>query len=250
MKRTPRADQLRVLADQSCASIAALLSEEPFNPSAALRTFSIAMPDYIALFVGQELLPVLRKSAPGITVRLMDASLTVRDQLLAGTLDLAVVARVPFLEGLSVQGGFLEEIVCVASLSHPLAKRSRIGSEDLRQYRCLDLDLAPYQMSDLGPSHSSEPVKFAPSHLLALPLLVATSASVAIVTRALARLAMRYAPLKLIEMPEPNKALELCIAWSPVNDADVAHRWLRDELAKALSESLLQAPKGTSRAGK
>lgn len=250
MKRTPRADELRVLVDQSCASMAALLSEGPFNPSAAIRTFSIAMPDYVALFVGQELLPVLRNSAPGLTVRLVDASPTVREQLLAGSLDMAVLARVPFLDGLSLQGGFFEEIVCVAGLDHPLARRSRISNEELSRHRCLDLDLTPYHLSDFGPSHASEQVKFAPSHLLALPLLVATSGTVAIVTRALARLAMRYAPLKLIELLEPGRALELCIAWSPVNDADVAHRWLRNQLARALSESLCQTPKGASRAGR
>ena len=250
MRLTARAERLRVLADLSCASIATLLSEDPFSPSAAVRTFSIATPDYMALLLAQQLLPVLRKTAPGINVRLIDANQSVRDQLLAGFLDLAIVARLPLLDGLSTHGGFLEEIVCVASRDHPLAKRTRISAEELSQHRCLDLDMAPYGLPNLGPNHPSEPVKIAPSHLLALPLLIASAGGIAVVTRALASLAMRYAPLKLIELREPHPPLELCIAWSPVDDADAAHQWLRDQLARALAVSLPQARNAARRLAK
>lgn len=251
MVLTPRAKRLRVLADETCTSVAALLSEEgTFDPATAVRSFSIATPDYNALIVAQELLPLLREVAPGISVSFVDANPTAHDQLLDGLLDLAVIARVPaMLNGLSVYDGFLDDQVCIASLEHPLAAQDKVSIEELSRYRRLEIDFAPHLFLDTGGQHLIEPVKIAPSHLLVLPLLAAASSSIAIVTRSLGRLAARYAPLKLIELLEPNKPIDLCIAWSPVNDADAAHRWLRDQLARILEGHLQRVP-GTSNAGR
>lgn len=238
MKLTPRAERLRLLVDASCDAIIQALSQESFDPAEVARTFTIATPDYSALIVGKALLPLLKSAAPGISVRFSDVGTSTRQLIWDGALDMALIARIPSVcNGLSTHGGFFEQKICVAGLDHPIAAHDKVTLAELERHSRLNIDFASHLLFDSSNSQGVEQIKVAPSHLLVLPLMAAETGSVAVVGRALGLLAARYAPIRLIELDDPGEPTEICLAWSPANDADPAHRWLRERLIGIMAEN-------------
>ncbi|CDO38557.1 LysR family transcriptional regulator [Novosphingobium sp. KN65.2] len=238
MKLTPRAERLRESVNASCDAIIQALSQESFHPAEIVRSFKIATPDYSALIVGKTLLPQLRMAAPGVSVRFSDVGLSTRQQILDGSLDMALIARIPSIcEGLSIHGGFFEQKICVAGLDHPIAANGRVTLAELARHGRLNIDFASYLLLDSGEDQAAEQIRVAPSHLLVLPFMAVETGSVAVVGRALGLLAARYAPIRVIELDDCAEPTEICLAWSPANDADPAHRWLREQLIDIMAQN-------------
>jgi DNA-binding transcriptional LysR family regulator len=242
MLLTPRAERLKISADQACASISALLGEaDRFDPATADRAFSIGTPDYAVVLLGQELLRLLKQNAPSVNINMVDAGTAVREQLISGSLDLAFMARVPaLLQDLSVYEGFLDPHVCIAALDHPLAENDCVSLAELNEHHRLGVSIAPHILLDFGEDHPSEPVRIGPSHLLAMPLLAAVAGSIAVVPRSLGQMVVDLFPLKLIELRDSMAPIDMCLAWNPVTDDDPAHQWLRSQLIKILERHFLR----------
>lgn len=235
MRRTPRAQALRPLCEAACAAIGVVVAPQIFAPDTTNRSFSVATPDNLALLLGQELMPLLRETAPGISVRFIDVGQSVREQLLSGAIDLAAFAMIPtVIEGLSHSNGYPDELVCVAANNHPLARRTTVCWADLACFPRLEIDSTPHFLIPAAPSEKTEPVTIAASHVMVLPLLAARSGSLAIVPRSLAALAMQLAPFAIIDLEDGVHSVDYCLAWNPLNDSDLAHAWLRGKLIDIL----------------
>ncbi|AOX18682.1 LysR family transcriptional regulator [Kozakia baliensis] len=71
MQRTPRAEALRLPVREALLGVQTLLGREAtFDPATADRLFRIAMPDSVEMLVMPRLLADIRRSAPGIRLRI------------------------------------------------------------------------------------------------------------------------------------------------------------------------------------
>ncbi len=71
MRRTPRAEALRLPVREALSGLQALLGREtPFDPTTAERLFRIAVPDSIEMLMMPRFLAYLQEKAPGIRLRL------------------------------------------------------------------------------------------------------------------------------------------------------------------------------------
>lgn len=231
MRLTAKAKNLRVMTDAACSAIEVLVAPETFDPAIATGKFSVATTDHMALILGQDLLPVLRAESPGMSVAFTDAGFSVHDQLLSGNVDLAVIARVPGLfDSLSVEGSFIDPLVCVCGLEHPLSGHNSITLEQLSAYPLLQINSVPNFRIPPTPHDYSEPLLVSASHLMVLPLLTARTGAMTVIPRSMAQLVVEHAELKIIPLAGSTPYLEHCTVWNPVHDSDVAHQWLRAKL--------------------
>jgi DNA-binding transcriptional LysR family regulator len=231
MRLTAKAKKLRAMTDAACSTIEMLVAPDAFDPAITSAKFSVATTDHMALILGQDLLPILRAEAPGMSVTFVDAGLSVHDQLLSGAVDLAVVARVPGLfEGLSAEGSFIDPLVCACGLEHPLSGSSAITAEQISAYPLLRIDSVPNFRIPPTPHEFSEPIMVSASHLMVLPLLTAKTAAMTVIPRSMAQLVAGHAALKIIPLAGATVSLEHYTVWNPVHDSDAAHGWLRAKI--------------------
>ena len=231
MRLTAKAKKLRAMTDAACDAIEMLVAPEAFDPAIITAKFSVATTDHMALILGQDLLPILRAEAPGMSVTFVDAGLSVHDQLLSGAVDLAVVARVPGLfQGLSALGSFIDPLVCACGQGHPLSEHSAITPAQISAYPLLGIDSVPNFRIPPTPHEFSEPVMVSASHLMVLPLLTAKTGSMTVIPRSMAQLIASHSALKIIPLSGAKVSLDHCIVWNPVHNSDPAHAWLRAKL--------------------
>jgi DNA-binding transcriptional LysR family regulator len=231
MRLTAKAKKLRVMADAACSVIEMLVAPDAFDPANTIAKYSVATTDHMALILGQDLLPMLRAEAPGMSVSFVDAGLSVHDQLRSGAVDLAVVARVPGLfDGLSADGSFIDPLVCACGLEHPLSGQLAITAEQLSAYPLLRIDSVPNFRIPPTPHEFSEPIMVSASHLMVLPILAAKTGAMTVIPRSMAQQVAEHAALKIIPLAGATVSLEHCTVWNPVHDSDAAHSWLRSKL--------------------
>jgi len=236
MRLTPKAEKLRLMTDKACGAFEALLAPDGFDPATATRPFTIATTDHMALILGQDLLPLLRAQAPGLSVGFVDAGFAVHDQILAGSVDLAAIARMPGGDArMSVAGGYFDPFVCACALDHPLAGRAEIAPEELAAFALLQFETVPDFLIPPAAQVMVEPVRVAASHLMVLPLLAARTGAITVIPRSMARLAAQHTELAIIALAGDLPPLEHGLLWNPVHDADPAHSWIRARLQTILA---------------
>ncbi len=63
-----------------------------------------------------------------------------------------------------------------------------------------------------------------------LPLLAALTDRVAVIPASMVERMRAFIALEVIDDELALPPLEVCLAWSPIHDADPAHRWLRQRV--------------------
>lgn len=235
MRLTDRARELATLCETACGAIEAVVVNEAFDPAAASLTFSIATPDYLALILGQDLLPILRRQAPGIAVRFVDVGSSLRDLLMAGEVDMAAIAFIPaVVDGLSVTRDFIDPLVCVVARGHPLARHAMVNWAEMARHNRLEIDATPDLLIPAPAAGRTEPVSIAASHMMVLPFLAACAQAYAIVPRSLAMRCTQGPSVDLIDIDGGGNNMEYCLAWHSGHDRDRGHLWLRGVLSDIL----------------
>jgi DNA-binding transcriptional LysR family regulator len=64
--------------------------------------------------------------------------------------------------------------------------------------------------------------------ILALPLLAASTGTIAIALRSAATMMQRFTTLKILELPGDPVVQEIHLMWSSVHTHDSAHQWFRN----------------------
>lgn len=212
--------------------------DEGFEPAALTRTFSLRTTDHILFVLMPELDALLNREAP--LVDLVVTSLTEPgiEILRHGQTDLAVGVYSDLPSDVRSQGLFTDRFVCLVRRDHPVV-RSGLG---LSQYSAMPHVLVaprgtPGGIVDqvLAEHGVRRRVARAVPHFLVAPFLVARSDAVVTMSE---RLAQRIAPVLDLAMLEPPVALPhytLAMVWHERQDADPAHRWLRDAIVRAAS---------------
>jgi DNA-binding transcriptional LysR family regulator len=234
LKLTPRAQGLRAPVAQALEGMRRLFAPaQPSSPRDEQRTVHIAAADYTSVVLLNGWLGKLRRTAPGVTLRVTPVDAASIDPLARGELDLVLA---PFLPGVGLEQFVAKKIlsdryVCMVRSAHPLARRKL----SLREY----LKLEHVMVGSVLPAVSS--IDEALHRLGATRTVAARMPSVVSALLLVAEsdfAATSYARLvpffdgRVVAKPLPFAAppLELHLMWHPRANADPFHRWLRQSL--------------------
>ncbi|WP_437311801.1 LysR family transcriptional regulator [Sorangium sp. So ce388] len=243
MLPTPRAEALAPALRAALRGLASAIRGEPrFDPATARRTFRIATGDYAELVLLPPLLSLLASAAPSVDVWMMPLALT-RDgvvaQLTSGAVDVVIgPPRRGWPDDLYVRPLFEERFRCVVRRDHPAAH----GRLTLDRYCALSHLLVaprgtPGSLVDdaLAALGRDRRIAATVPHFLVAPHVIAA-------TDLMATLGARIvdataAPLGLAVLPPPLElaGFSFAMIWHERTHHDPAHRWLRDQIARAAS---------------
>lgn len=245
MRLTPRAQELRAPVGQALDGMRRLFTPaQTSSPRDAQRAVRIAAADYTSVVLLNGWLAELRRTAPGVTVRVLPVDAGSIEPLARGELDLVVA---PLLPGVGLEQFVAKELlvdryVCVLRRGHPKAKRA-LG---LRDY----LKLEHVMVGSTLPVVSSidEALhRLGATRTIAVRMPSVASALLLVADSDLA--ATSYARIvpffggRVIKKTLPFEVppLSLHLMWHPRENTDPFHRWLR--------ESLLAHARSTARQG-
>jgi DNA-binding transcriptional LysR family regulator len=217
-----------------------------FDPLEARQNFKIAGSDFFAEMLMPALAPLIQASAPNIRIQLVelvpgDHIATVEKQ----DIDLAMMPMETFPAWVDSAQVFRGRFVVVARKGHPIIRKAGLASGTT-----LPMDL----FCSVGHAVFSPEGKLKAMGDAALARMgrerrvvmtmptfggvchaVAESDLVALLPESLA---IRMAPrlkLAIFTPPMPLDPAHICMAWHRRNTGNLAHRWLREMVAKVLS---------------
>lgn len=241
LERTARADAMLDTVDRLCREMDALWRPGSFDPGSLKREFVLASADYAPIIMSPPLLPRLMAEAPGVSLRFTDLVPSPTVSVPRGV-DFVVVPRLALDAHLSKSGGhaflFADEFVPVVSAGHPLADAAADRDIDEFPQAIFSAGENPEMPGDLVKllqGHRTAQVVASVRHFAALPHLVISTMSVAVMPRRLAEVMIGHGlPLVILNGREPRGQVDLCLAWSARFNGDVAHRWFREMMVDVL----------------
>lgn len=210
------------------------------SPATLERLFRIHATDHVLTVLGTVLDRLVAREAPGVALQFLPNTPDDAAVLREGGIDLAVGVYPKLPPELRTQRLFKDRFVCVVRENHPKVGRKLT----LEQFTSLGhVQIAPRgrpggYLDDLLAERGLQRriVRAVPYFLAGLALVAETDYVLTIS----ARVALTMAPklkLKVLDPPLPMRAYALWQIWHPRLDADPAHRWLRDALARAAKEA-------------
>ena len=240
MRLTPRALRMRKQLDEVCAQIELFFQPEHFDPATAQHNFVIAAPDYNALLLSGALITRLRTEAPGIQLRFVDVPYNLPNWMEDSNIDLAVCGDFGLWPELRHEHLFWNRMVTAVATDHPLLKRARITSNDLREFPSLNYDTGFTDsirgthivtgipsldwMSQISTSQFTDGV------LLAVKSQIVARAPATLVERLSGLL-----PLVAIELSGEETGIDETMFWVPIHDEAQEHVWLRTLVKECLT---------------
>jgi len=196
------------------------------------------MPGLLGPLLAKELL----KLAPGITLHFAEFSKDASQRHRLGEIDFVIMPRVVTdmvgFQELRIRPLCTEEFVHAVHPAHLLAGRTTLTEADLAAYPravfAMTLPVpeaagAAYGM--VPPSQGGSITRF--EQINALPIMAASAGMVATIPRRLAAQWQGFTALKIIGTPLPP--IDICLSWSPLLEADPAHRWLRNVMVEIVA---------------
>ncbi|WP_245775662.1 LysR family transcriptional regulator [Saccharopolyspora flava] len=230
MVPTPRALELRDEVRAVVAASTALLTRgSPADPASLVRTFTVQTSDLLLVSTAAPLLESLNSEAPGVTLRFAPESTEGTNSLRDGLVDV----EVGVLDHLDPETRTAElastELVGAVRPAHPLTDApvtpERFAAADHISASRRGRSWGPVDdaLAEIGLRRRVSVVL--PRHASALAL-ARDSDLVCLTTEAAARgFGLRTFPVPLRLPP-----ITIGMAWHPRNEADPAHRWLRDRI--------------------
>ncbi len=251
MELTPRAKELIKPVETACAALQSIWEPLAFNPRTAERIFTIITSDYGAVLIGPQIISSLAQQAPFISVNFFNYCEEVILKLKSGDIDFLMLPR-SVINGLvnfdlQITHLFFEEFVNVVGAKHALASQRRPTEAQIKACRQIVFSSihVPHDImfntpagavrEDFKSGREEGLIVARVEQMGVLPILAALTDCVVVMPRRLAELMQPFLPLRIVGKPLP--ALDVCLAWSPVHDSDLAHRWLRN-----LIKELFQQP--------
>jgi DNA-binding transcriptional LysR family regulator len=235
---TERATQLAAPVADILARVNEVVSAaEPFDPATSRRTFTIGSPDAVVL---PSLLPMLRRSAPNIDIRmrqlLPSAGSTMRSdpwveafaELDARTLDIAIAPFSDIPARFVSQTLYDEDFVIASRPGHPFAKSPSLDTFCAAQHLLVSQSGDSYGLVDklLGERGLARRVALTvPNFMQALAVIAETDLIVAIPRHFMAQHAKRFGLTKT-EPPFPIGGNPLQSATSKAAMMDAGIAWL------------------------
>jgi DNA-binding transcriptional LysR family regulator len=245
MQLTPRAQQLLPSVERACEAMSQVWQSLDFDPARSQRRFVIATVDHGALLLAPPLLARLDHEAPGVGLQFIQFATAQAQRQRIGDIDLLFVSReaIAHLDqpDLHVLPLHTERLVAVAGPRHFASNSGVVRDVNSTQRPNVlfypGLGLLEGFYGNLDPSGLAEDVgqcmlrpALRVEQFSVLPLLAALTDRVAVIPSSLVERMRPFVELEVIDANLPLPPLEVCLAWSPIHDADPAHRWLRQRI--------------------
>ncbi len=238
LRRTTRGDALLSPAQSTLAQASSLLSSpQPFSPSTATGTATLAMGDDLQTIIANAVLLRLRERAPGLDVRLRMLAVATVDEARRGVVDLALIPLLPYgmppLDDFVLRPLFQRRFVTVTRHKRRL---------DLDRFCAAEHILVSPQGSDGGyVDDSLQKLKrrrriavTVQTFAGAIKLLQQSDTLVATLPLDLVRLL--GSDLVVQKCPVATPTFPICLAWQARVSQDARHRFLRDVVVAGVGD--------------
>jgi DNA-binding transcriptional LysR family regulator len=240
MRLTPRALGMRKRLDELCAGLESFFQPEEFDPATAQQHFVIAAPDYNALLLCGALTTRLHVEAPGVRLKFVDVPYDLPNWMDDAAIDLAVCGDFHLWPELRHEHLFWNRMVAVVAKNHPLRKRTRVSSKELREFPSID-----YNSGVAPTARGARVVTGIPSldltsqistgQFIDAVLLAVNSPIVARAPASLVESMVEFLPIVPIEISGEETGIDETMFWSPVHDRALEHLWLRALVKECLA---------------
>jgi DNA-binding transcriptional LysR family regulator len=238
MEATERGRELAPRVHDALASIRRVLAPQAaFEPARDRAVFRIAASDLATSTVLRPALGILRREAPGITLRIESAGPASIEAIAQGEIDLGIGPRASIegVEQLVFRLLTTDRFVCVVRKNHPVAR----GKLTLARYLALEHIVISRGTPGISPIHAalqrrgeSRRVVLTVPTFMEAAMLVASSDLAAALPERLVR-----APgfsLCARELPFACEEFSLYLAFHPRAVTDRRHRWVRERIAESV----------------
>jgi DNA-binding transcriptional LysR family regulator len=241
MVPTPRAEQLAPRVARALDDLERALGEAAaFEPTTAVRSFTLAAGDHMAGILLQAIVWMGLREAPGVSIRVVPFhAARVALELERGDVDIAIGPPFARDADLRQKGLFRDRICCVVRKDHTEIQ----GKVDLDQLRrCAHVvmsreDESLRRVDDALRDHGVERrVAVELPYFLLAPALVPFADLVLLAPYTLGALFAQGYPLQVLELPIELPSIQVNAYWHPRADADAAHVWLRQQVRRCVDE--------------
>jgi DNA-binding transcriptional LysR family regulator len=216
---------------------------EQFNPATTTRNFGVGAPDYFDAFFLSNLSGTLRREAPNARLNVRSLSLDIDFERLLedGDIDVVIGNWPHPPEYLRTSMLFDDEVVCMLSDRHPLAKKGVISAEDY--LRAQHLAPVPYAGGIRGAiddhlhklSHRRD-IRIALPYFHVAPYVLTTTDLIFTTGRRFAEPFARILPLKVLPAPLAFPPLRFYQLWHERTHESDGVRWLRERISGLVNE--------------
>jgi DNA-binding transcriptional LysR family regulator len=242
LRPTAAAERMRAPLAEVLSQAEGLLSRAGigFDPSRLERTFTIVGTDYSDILVMPRLMPVIRRTAPGVDVVTRPLGDDVERAIQTRDIDLAFGTGFRSLPGVTSQGVRDDELVVLLRRGHPVLKQ-RLTPQ---RYAALDHVLVSPRGQPGGlVDDALESLSLTRRVVLRMPYFAAAAVVVAktdlVVTLPAAFVSRLAKGLGLVSLkvPFPLRGFTFSMSYSATLEDDPAHRWFRELVIASGRES-------------
>ena len=216
---------------------------EQFNPAKTTRNFGVGAPDYFDAFFLSNLSGAMRREAPHARLNIRSLSLDIDFERLLedGDIDIVIGNWPHPPEYLRTSVLFEDEVVCVLSERHPLAKKGVISADDY--LRAQHLAPVPYaggirgaideHLHTLG--HRRD-IRVSLPYFHVAPYALTTTDLIFTTGRRFAEPFAKILPLKVLPAPLNFPPLRFYQLWHERTHESDGVRWLREQITALVKE--------------
>ncbi len=215
---------------------------DDFKPKTTARTFGVGAPDYFDAFFLSNLTAQMRREAPNARLNIRSLSLDIDFELLLenGEIDVVIGNWPNPPQYLRTVPLFDDEVVCVVSNRHPLAKLGAISAEDYLNAQ--HLAPVPYaggvrgaideHLHKLGHRRN---IRASIPYFHVVPYVLANTDLVFTTGRRFAEPFTKLLPITILRAPLNFPPLRFYQLWHERTHDSNAARWLREQIAVLIS---------------
>ncbi len=239
---TARAEKLKSSLKTALTEVRRVFAETEFDPATTLDTFRLSTLDYAELVLFPELMNNIRSAAPGVRIEVLQRSIFSIEEIVDGIADISIGLMPRSLpKHCESESLFEDDYVCVMHKGHPIAHKTLTLENYLKYpHSIIHTGKAPGSYIDdvlakLG--HERKIIKRSP-HFVASLFALGQSDLLQTVPRRLALPMMVAADLVLHDLPFKLNPLKVSQMWHSRNTDNATHKWLRQQVQKAVQSVL------------
>ena len=241
MLLTERASALRQPIKEALRTVAqALDTRDTFQPRSFDGRFRLAVLDVSNFILGSDIVKYLRQNAPSASAEFiaLDRS-RLYEWLKTDVIDAAIVVFKADEGAHEAEHLFDDELVFVASPSHPLRQKRAQPFARLSRYPFIEVSAAastmrPFFEHQEALGHKWSPMVTVP-YFSVLPSMLEANDCIGVMGRVAAQKFEKIGTVAIIEVSEPMPIFHYKIIWHERRTYDPAHRWMR-AMIRAISE--------------
>ena len=225
---------------------------QAFDAAASTAMFRVAASDYLDPLFLPHLVAHVKRAAPGVRLELMPLTgeFDYRRHLATGDVDLVIGNWLEPPEELHLGRLFSDEIVCLVSEEHPVARSASTRAWTVEKYLACE-HVAPTPLhpgargvidEHLGTLGLAREVAVRSAHFSLIPLMVADSLLVLTTGRLFCSRYVDTLPVRIVRCPVAFPALTYYQLWHDLTHASASMRWFREqvrEVARTLQSSAM-----------